>query len=114
MSVEGNEVVIGFRAETVRVTGELRELEYIFYRVTSLLNRMGMPPEAKAILQSTQKLVLAIRLLHSAVLQLHAEAPYLKMIGWLSVAGLALITTDTVADMQKARDAATTEEFKTH
>jgi len=72
------------KAETVRVEvghtrGELREAEYILFRVTSLLGRMGLPPEIDRAIYVVQKLIFTVRMLHYSMMMLEIATPY----GWI-------------------------------
>lgn len=89
-----HEVVIGVRADTGRITTELRELEYIFYRVTSLMVRMGLSPEMTAAIQQLQKLVLTVRLLHTAFMQLQRGTPLGLIISIASLGSAAFTASD--------------------
>ena len=79
--------VESLRVETAHATGALREFEYVTYRVVSLLNKMGLPPEVDACITRIQHLILSARLLHSSIILLQSTTPY----GWI-LAGLTLVS----------------------
>jgi hypothetical protein len=98
VSHEGNEVVIGVRANTMKVTGDLRELEYILYRTVSLLNRFGLSPDIEQSIIKIQRLILVIRMLHSAIMYLYMSTPYGWLLGGISLVSMG-VSASTMADM---------------
>ena len=80
------------KTETAHAVGGLREAEYIFYRLSSLLTRIGLPPDMQKAVQVAQHLLLTIRMLHSAIILMEASTPY----GWL-LAGISIATTGVMA-----------------
>lgn len=75
------------KVEMIHVTGNLREVEYILYRVTSLMGRMGLPPEIDRAINLLQRTILVARLLHTTVKYMMMSSPE----GWI----LAALTTIT-------------------
>ena len=84
------------RAEVGHVEGDLRELEYIFYRLSSLLQRMGLPKEVNDVIEKIQKMILVARIAHSALILLESSTPYGLIIGIITGAG-AILTYMEVA-----------------
>ena len=76
------------KTEVGEAVGALREAEYIFYRFSSLLIKMGLPPDMQKAIQVAQRLILTIRMLHSAIMLLNTTTPY----GWV-VGGISLVTS---------------------
>ena len=95
---QGNEVVIGVKAETGRVMGDLRELEYSFYRLTSIMGRMGLPPEIDAAIGKLQRIILALRMVHSTLMFLQLGTPYGMVLGGLTGMGALLSVTNMTTD----------------
>jgi hypothetical protein len=77
------------RVETAHATGELRELEYLFYRTTSIFRRMGLPEDVNRALGLLQRMILVARMVHTTMIFLEMSTPY----GWT----LAMITTVAMA-----------------
>ncbi len=78
------------RTETAHASGELREIEYLFYRVTSLMGRMGLPPEMDRAIMLIQRMVLMVRMLHSAIMLMEMTTPYGLVLGLVSLASAGL------------------------
>ena len=78
------------RAEVGTVRGPLREIEYLFYRISSLLSRMGLPPEIDKAINTLQRLILTIRLVHSAMIYLQTGTPYGLLLGLLTIGGATI------------------------
>jgi hypothetical protein len=74
------------RAEYGEVRGELRELEYISYRVISLMGRMGLPEDVQRSIQLIQRLILIARMLHTVMILLNTEGMG-TIIGLITLAG---------------------------
>jgi hypothetical protein len=82
------------RTETVHVVGALREVEYMFYRISSLLSRLGLPPEVDEAINKIQRLILMIRLLHTTMIFLQTDTTYGLMMGIISGGGAVLSSID--------------------
>lgn len=87
---EATRQVAGLRANLGEVRGELREIEYILYRTTSILNRMNLPPEVHQLIETLQKMILLLRMFHSAMMYLEMGTPFGWILGGLS--GLSFAT----------------------
>jgi hypothetical protein len=70
------------RVESVHAVGEVRELEYVFYRVTGLMGRMGLPPEVDRAIHVLQRMILIARMLHTTIMMMEMSTPY----GWILAA----------------------------
>ena len=84
------------KVEAGHARGELREVEYIFYRLTSLLGRMGLPKEIDHAIMILQRLILTIRILHSALIFMQMGTPYGVVLAAFSIMG-ATITAGEMA-----------------
>ena len=69
------------RMEAGHATGNWRELEYILFRTTGLLGRLGLPPDIDAGIQKLQRMLATIRILHSAMIYLEM-ASMAHPLGW--------------------------------
>lgn len=83
------------RLEAVHVSGVLREAEYIAYRVTSILSRIGLPKEIDRAIMLIQRMVLVIRMLETSLRYMMATTPYGWIIASLGVIG-ATVTLSAV------------------
>lgn len=72
--------------ETGHATGKLREMEYILFRTVSILGRLGLPERLDGALMQIQKMITAVRILHSTMMFLEMGTPY----GW-ALAGVSLV-----------------------
>lgn len=81
------------RAEAGHATGAVRELEYAFYRVTSLLSRMGFPKEVQQVIQTVQKLILIVRMLHTTLIFLERGTTYGLFLGLVTLIGAGITAT---------------------
>jgi hypothetical protein len=92
MSMPYGEVEIGIKANFGEVKGEARELEYLFYRLTSLMGRMGLPKELDQTLSGLQRMILTVRMLHSSLMMLESGTPFGLILGAITAisAGLGL------------------------
>jgi hypothetical protein len=75
------------RTESGHAVGNLREMEYIFYRLTALFQRMHLPPNIASAISLLQHMILTVRVLHSAMIMLETSTPY----GW-ALAGISLLS----------------------
>jgi hypothetical protein len=84
------EVVIGVRADFGQATGELRELEYLLYRTFSVLSRLGLPPQIDAAIMKIERIILVIRMLHSALMYFGTGSIYGVALGVITSASALL------------------------
>jgi hypothetical protein len=91
---EATKQVETLRVETQHTTGALRELEYLFYRTTSTMRRMGLSEEVTEALTKLQRLILTIRILHMTMTFLEMSTPYGWALGLLSGLGAAISASD--------------------
>ena len=87
---EYREKVKGLRAEVGMVTGEFRELEYLSFRIVSVLGRLGLPKEIDATLSRIQHLILTVRMLHAALMFLETGTIFGKALGVITLIGATL------------------------
>jgi hypothetical protein len=98
MLIEIKAVLDGVEVKTVKINSELpktresvvtfRELEYITFRLVSILNRMGLPPQIDAGITKLQQMLLVVRSLTMAMHALEMGTPfgYIKAaIGFVTV-----------------------------
>jgi len=85
---EATEQVDKLRANFGEARGELREMEYVLYRTTSMLHRLGLPPEIEQGIQKVERMIMMVRMLHSAMVYFEAGTP----LGWILaiISGFAL------------------------
>lgn len=84
------------KTEAGHAVGQVREVEYIFYRLTSLMSRMGLPPQIDSAIQKLQKMVLTIRMLHTAFILLESTTPYGWILGVISIGAVAITSSDYI------------------
>lgn len=82
------------RVESVHTVGEVRELEYIFYRVTSLMGRMGLPPEIDKAISQIQRMILIMRMMQTTMTLLMASTPYGLVYATLTLASVLITAQD--------------------
>jgi hypothetical protein len=85
------------RAEAGHARGDLREVEYIIYRVTSLLRRMGLPAEIDQAIDKVQKLIFAVRVLHTTIILLESTSNFGFILGIISGIG-AIVTMGSMVE----------------
>lgn len=82
------------RVEVAHTAGTLRELEYVFYRLTSTMKRMGLPPEVAGAVSLLQRAILTARILHTTITFLEMSTPLGWVLGILSGLGAAASASD--------------------
>jgi hypothetical protein len=83
--------------QTQKSVMTFREMEYIAFRVTSLLNRMGLPPVYDRLISHLQKLILMIRIAHSSLMLLEAKlTPFGAIKAAFGFASLGLTIYDSM------------------
>jgi hypothetical protein len=75
---------------------ELKEVEYIFYRVTSLMRRMGLPEDVNKAITTLQHAILTVRILTTAIYYLQATTPYGQLMAIVGLATFAFTVVDTI------------------
>jgi hypothetical protein len=91
---EATEQVDKLRANFGQARGELREMEYILYRTTSLLNRMGLPPAIDQGIQKIERMIMTIRILHSTMVLFEIGTPEGWILGLISGISAAISISD--------------------
>jgi len=83
---------VGAKVKTLRIKDDLREIEYLFFRVTTFMKQMGLPPEVSTAIFQLQRLAMAIRSVHTAwtFLTVSTPSPYTMAMGVITLVGLAL------------------------
>jgi hypothetical protein len=96
-------VTFNLELNTEILTDNLRQLERLAYRALGLLQRFGLPEDVNQAVEKIQRLVMTIRLLHSAIIMLQtASGP----IGWalaLTAVGSAAFSIGDTLSMMEAR-----------
>jgi hypothetical protein len=79
-----------------------RRLELLLYRSIALLGRLGLPENIDQAISKVQRLIMTIRLLHTAMIALEAAS---GPIGWalalVGVASALLSTGDLIYDVTR-------------
>jgi len=81
---EQHNVSFNLEIDVSRTYDDLRKLETLLYRCTSLSRRLGLPEDINAAILRIQHMIMVIRLLHTAMVALEAASGPL---GW----GLAIV-----------------------
>ena len=95
---EANAGLTELRANFAHATGEFRECEYIFYRLMSVMNRMGLSGEAKKDVMLLERMIMTVRILHSSFILLSSETPYGWILGILSITGGLMSAGDLITE----------------
>lgn len=92
---EEHDVTFNLELDVSRVYDNTRKLETLFYRIFSLLGRLGLPEEIDAAIYKIQRMIMTIRLAHTAIIAFQAAS---GPVGWaLALAGgvtVALTASD--------------------
>lgn len=102
---ENESVIIDLECRISEMTvSEIRKLELLAYRAIGLLRRMGLPENIDEGIAKLQRLIMTIRLTHSALIALEAAlipgAGVLKLVGaGLTMAVAGVTAYDTVRGM---------------
>jgi len=82
-------VTFNLELNTEQALSSIRQLEGLLYRSLALIRRLGLPEDMNQAIYEMQRMIMTIRLLHTAIILLEsASGP----IGWLR-AGVATGTT---------------------
>jgi hypothetical protein len=100
---EATEQVDRLRANFSECRGELREVEYLFYRMTSLINKLGLPEDVQQAIQILQRLILTIRMMHSAIILLTSMTPYGEILGTIATISAFATMGDTMYEATRGR-----------
>ena len=84
-------------ARVIFYKDDLREIEYIFYRVTSLMARMGLPPEIDRAISQLQRLIVTIRALTMTMHYFQMATPAGWVLGLLGVISSALTVESMIS-----------------
>jgi len=89
-----------------RALSNARQLETLLYRSIALTRKMGLPDDLNEGLYKIQRMVLAVRMLHTAILALHAAS---GPIGWaLAIIGIlsgAAVAGDVMLEIKASMPA---------
>ena len=88
---EATEQVNSLKANVGRVTGEIREMEYILYRTTGMLQKLGLSPDVEQGIRQIQRMILILRMLHSTMIYFEMGTP----LGWalFLISGMSTVAT---------------------
>jgi hypothetical protein len=82
----------------------VRRLETAFYRVLSLIRRLGLPENIDNAIMKVQKLTMVVRLLHSSINALTYSTPYGFLMSLISIVGTSLtvgeMTSEYMGELQ--------------
>jgi len=81
--------------ETERMQTELRQIESIAFRTLHILRRLGLPPEADALIAKCQQIIHMITMLRANIHLLEAAS---GPVGWTLFAVSAIGTAVTVGN----------------
>jgi len=96
---EATEQIDKLRANFGQCRGELREVEYILYRTTSLMSRLGLPPEVDYAIQKLERLIMITRMVHSAIALFEMSTPEGWILSIISGIGAVLSATGLIVEM---------------
>jgi hypothetical protein len=98
--IDARTEAVGVRVRSISLRNELRELEYLSFRVVSILGRLGLPPEIDKAVQVIQRLILAIRMLQTATAWLLVATPtgYTQAMGIIGLIGSAMSFGDAALE----------------
>jgi hypothetical protein len=91
---EANVQVDKLRANVGQCRGELREMEYVLYRTTSVLSRLGLPLEVEKATQKIERMIMMVRIFHSATMYLEMGTPEGWILGIISAVSFAISLAD--------------------
>lgn len=82
-----------------RAYSETRKLEATLFRILGLLRRLGLPEGIEALIQKIQRVIMTVRLMHSAMIAAYAAS---GPIGWtfagVGIGAAYLSFTDIVSN----------------
>jgi len=92
-------ITFNLELNAAQLQTEVRKLELLLFRSLDLLSRLGLPEEIDAAITKIQRLVMTIRLLHSAIIAIQAAS---GPIGWalagIGIAVSVLSTGELISD----------------
>lgn len=95
-------VIFNLELNVEQALDNARRLEILLYRSLALLGRLGLPENIDQAIAKVQRLVMTIRLLHTAAIALEAAS---GPIGWalalVGVASALLSTGDLIYDVTR-------------
>lgn len=91
---EEQTVTFNLELNVERAISSARQLESVFFRALALAQRLGLPENIEQGIQKIERLIMTIRLLHTAFIMLEASTPYGWAMALLSVSGVAITTAE--------------------
>jgi hypothetical protein len=91
------------RVNIAQARGELREMEYILFRTTSMLNKMGLPPDIQKDIQIFERTIMVIRMLHSTWIYFELGTPIGLILGLIGLASFGLSAGSLIVDAERLR-----------
>ena len=93
-------VTFNLDIDASRVQSTVRQVEFLIYRIFSLLGRLGLPEQIDQAIAKLQRLIMTIRLVHTALIALHtarmaAGDPLAWATAGVALAGAAVTVVDT-------------------
>ena len=88
MSQEQEDVSFALEVDVSKTMTEIRRLEILLFRSIGLLRRLGLPEDIEQGIVRIQRLIMAVRLAHAALIAMQAAA---GPIGW-ALAGVGIVS----------------------
>ncbi len=88
MSREQEDVTFALEVDVSKTMAEIRRLEILLFRTLSLIRRLGLPEDIEQGIVRIQRLIMAARLAHAALIAMQAAA---GPIGW-ALAGVGIVS----------------------
>jgi len=86
-------VTLNLELNVEQTMSELRKVELLAYRSLGLLKRLGLPEDIEQGIEKLQRLIMTIRLAHTAIMAFQAVLLAGTPIGW----GLAIVAGASAA-----------------
>jgi hypothetical protein len=96
---EATNQVQKLRVNMGEATGQARELEYILYRTTSMLSRLGLPPPIADGIQKIERMIMIVRMLHSTMVYFELGTPMGWVLGIIGGMSAAISASDLMLSL---------------
>ena len=92
-------VTFNLELNVEQAISEVRRLQTLLYRTISLLRRLGLPEDVNAVITRIQRLIMVVRLLHTALVSLQAATgPYGIALALVGLGTAAVTAADVVIE----------------
>jgi hypothetical protein len=88
-------VTFNLEINTEQVISNARKLETILFRLIGILQRMGLSEDITAAMMKIQRLIMIVRILHSALIAMELGNPYTAILAALGIASVSFSLTDS-------------------